>query len=489
MSQKLIQLQEQRQIQTATLQQMQLSHLLELPADAMAEELQKAIDDNPALERDVEEYDDTQEWSPETAGRSADYFADRQSDIRVRRSNEEAEEGMEAWLSDTDTDADAILRQISELELTPTERQAMEYIAGSLSDDGYLEKDDDTLADELAFGLYIDLTPSEIHTLVSQLQTFEPAGLGAHTLQECLHLQLQNKIDDLRHSKGGVERQQEQEVVATALRIVDKAWDDYAARRWTHLQQALNIDETLLQKADQEIRRCNPRPGAALTQATRTSAPTVTPDFILTVEEGGHIEVELTRGHEPNLRVSATFQRIVDEYADLRQPTRNQQDNYIYAKDRVDRARNYIDTLRRRRETLLATMREIARRQRDFFLGEDDDTLLRPLKLQDVAERVGLDISAISRAANSKYVETLYGIYPLRHFFNAQTMEKDGELVSSTQLKVALREIIDSEPADAPYSDERLTQLMTERGYKIARRTIAKYRTQLNILSAQYRKR
>lgn len=487
--QSLTQQQQQRQIQTATMQQMQLSHLLELPADAVEEELQKAMDDNPALEREAE-LSDT-DLSDAGYGSLSDRYDtglsntydERPGDRRVRRSDEESNEGMETWMADTESDGDVLMRQISELDLTDTERQVMEYLAGSLNDDGYLEKDDYTLADELAFGLYLDIEPGEIHRLVELFQTLEPTGIGAHSLQECLLLQLRNKRTNLNPNAP------ETASLHNAERIVHECFEDYAARLWTRIGETLSITPEALQAADAEIRRCNPRPGMALTIATQASARSITPDFRLSVDENGHIDIELSWQHDMRLKVSQTFVDILNDYASLKEPTRSQQDSYIYAKDRVDRARFYIDNLRRRRDTLLGTMREIARRQHDFFANEDDETLLQPMRLQDVADRVGVDISTVSRAANSKYVETRYGIYPLRQFFNAQTMEKDGQLVSSTQLKVVLREIIEAEDATAPLSDSQLTQLMGDRGYKIARRTVAKYREQMGILPQQLRRK
>lgn len=447
-----VQQQKQRQIQVATQMQMQLSHLLELPADAIEEELQKQLDDNPALERDK--------------AREEDIFSNRPDSFHVRRSSE-SPETLEDFIADTPTDADILNRQIAELTLSTTERRAMEYLVGSLDDSGYLKKDDATLSDELSFRLYIDLTEEEVHRLVGLIQTFEPAGIGAHSLQECLLLQL----------PAG----------STAARVVEQCFDDYANRRWERVRQMLGISEAELKTADHDIRHCNPRPGLALTDASRTAAPTLTPDFYLTPDSDGTLEVVLAWRHEPQLKVSETFKSIVEEYASIERPTRSQQETYTYAKDRVDRAQSYIENIRRSRELLLRTMKEIAQHQRDFFLNDDDDSMLKPLKLQDIANRVGADTSTISRAANSKYVETPYGLYKLSHFFNAQTIIKDGQQVSTTQAKMLLRTLIEEENPTSPYTDEQLEQLMSESGYKIARRTIAKYRKLMGILPVKLR--
>lgn len=453
---------------------MQLSRLLELPADAMNEEIQNAIDENPAIERDEHDTASTPDGTADNT--LAEAFNDRADNTYVRRSTEENTTDLAEWLA-TESDDNPLKEQINELDLTEEEREAMEYLIGSLNDDGYIEKDDLTLSDELAFGLYIMMDAAEVHRLIGLLQTLEPVGIGAHTLQECLLLQLrakQNGVGESADTAG--------EALTTAMRIVDTCFDDYANRRWEKVQNLLQISADMLQKADAIIRRCNPRPGAAVAAAGSIGSRAVTPDFYVTADENGHIDIELTWQHQPRLMVSRTFQEIVDEYATLTAPSKTQQDTYVYAKDKVDRATAYLDNLRRRREMLLSTMREIVRRQQPFFLHEDDESLLQPMKLQDVATAVGVDMSTISRAANSKYVETPFGIYPLRMFFNAQTMEKDGVQVSSVQLKVILRELIEGETPTQPYTDEQLVALMTARGYKIARRTVAKYRTQLGFL-------
>lgn len=486
-SQVLVQQQQQRQIQTANLQQVQFAHLLELPSEAMDDELRKATEENPALERIEREDDDTLSTSSDDNATDVRInldggLIDRAESGRVRRSNEEPSTGDYSWVASTEGDSDLLLQQLSELDLSDDDRQIMEYLIGSLSDDGYIEKDDETLANELAFTLYIYPTPDDIHRLIEQLQSLEPIGIGAHSLQECLLLQLRARQE---HTESLVMAK----TLAVARGIISDCLEDYANRRWDKVCRTLDITRDELQEADTEIRRCNPRPGRLLTSQSERAAQTVQPDFYLTVDEEEQIEVALRWGSEPQLRVSSAFEEIVEQYQLIANPSRSEQDAYIYARDKVERARTYVDNLRRRRDTLLRTMREIARRQRDFFVSEDDDTLLHPLKLQDVADAVGLDISTVSRAAQSKYVETAFGIYPLRYFFNAQTMEHNGEQISSTRVKIALRELIESEDHSHPLSDERLVALMTERGYKIARRTVAKYRDQMGIATAQMRKK
>lgn len=463
--------------QTVTLHQVQLSHLLELPVEAMDDEIQKAQDENPALERD----DDADGYSDATLS-TEDLLRDVPDAGYVRRSNEPDDNNLEERLASTETDADVLAQQIALLNLTPIEQQMMDYLAGSLNTYGYLEKDDQTLADELAIGLYLDVNADDVHRLVALLQTLEPTGIGAHDLRECLVLQIDARLQTVPDAPVA-------NSLRTALRILREAWDDYSSRRLERVKNLLHLSSEELAAAETHIRHCNPRPGAALTMATRTEAPAVTPDFFLSVDENGHIDIALSHHQDPRLKVRREFLDIVERHAILTQPSRSEQEAYVYARDKVDRATAYIANLQRRRTMLLDTMKVIAQRQHDFFTHEDDESLLQPLRLQDVAERLHVDISTVSRAANSKYVQTAYGMYPLRHFFNAQTMEKDGQLVSSTQLKVALRDILENEDASHPFSDEQLVSLMQEKGYKIARRTVAKYRSQMGFLPAIQRKK
>lgn len=463
--------------QTVTQHQVQLSHLLELPVEGMDDEIRKALEENPALERN--ESDDDRDDTPLA---TADLLPQTPDAPYVRRSNDTDEGYAEDRLADTETDADVLAQQIALLNLSPFERQVMDYIAGSLNGYGYLEKDDQTLTDEIAFGLYLDISLEEVHRLVALFQTLEPAGIGAHDLQECLVLQLSQRLSAAKDANTEAS-------LRTALRIVRNTWPEYADRRLNQVASALRISRAELDAAESLIRKCNPRPGSSLTAATRHEAPAISPDFLLSVDEYGHTEITLNHLHEPKLKVRQEFLEIVENFPSLTHPSRSEREAYVYAKEKVDRAAAYLNNLQRRHHMLLGTMQEIARRQHDFFTHEDDDSLLQPLRLQDVADRLDVDISTVSRAANSKYVQTAYGIYPLRHFFNAQAMEKDGQLVSNTQLKIALREIIEAEDAANPYSDEQLASLMQEKGYKIARRTIAKYRLQLGILSVQQRRR
>lgn len=481
-SQTLAQHQVQQQVQLATLQQMQLSHLLEQSSEDVEEEIQKALEDNPALER-AEELDRTTGEDAQAYGDGAQsYFDERQELGRVNRGGE-GENSYEEWVADTDDEGDILQRQIDELTLTPTERQVMDYIASGLNANGYLTKDDDVLADELAIEAYLDITPEEVHRLVQVFQSFEPAGIAAHNPQECLSLQLRRKASHLKPTE-----RQRQKALTDAAAIVENYLEAFARSDWDEIESALNLTEADIKAARAEILQCDPAPGLHLSAAQRPAARVVMPDFYLSVDDDDHIHIELARAHNPQLRISKTYQQLVDHYAKIKQPTLAQKEEYTVAKEMVNRAHSYIDNLQRRQETLRRTMTEIARHQRDFFLGQDDPMLLKPLKLQDVAERADVSISTISRAAKSKYVETYYGLYPLRYFFNAQTISCNGKPVSSAVVKVILTDMIEAEDPNAPMSDMQLTRRLNAMGYKISRRTIAKYRKHLSIANLDMRK-
>lgn len=514
------QTQTQRLTQTATAQQVILSHLLELPADALEAEVVRALEENPALER-AEMDDHLSDFHPDDEGRNAEddygsfddnadgvrpdamadesrtvtgldeYFATREREYRSTHADYDSDDDTgndPSWLADTTSATDLLLEQIADLDLDDTERRAMTFMVMSLDEKGYLDMDDYTLATELAVNEYINLSEAELHRLVGLLQGLEPAGIGAHDLRECLMLQLRALQRETAEAPLSPKRQATLTALDTALRVLDTAFDDYVARFWERIERTLGLTPDMLTAADAQIRRCTPHPLGMLEATQRENNPKVVPDFILAVNEMGRISVELTRQHEPRLKVSHTFRDIVENYDPEQHRSLDQQEGYVYAKDLVDRATNFIENLRRRREMLLKTMRDIAHCQQAFFLGEDDDSLLQPLKMQDVAEHVGVDVSTISRTAASKYVETAYGIYPLRYFFNSQTMEKDGTQVSSTLVKAALRELVEGEDPENPLSDNQLVALLAEQGYKIARRTVVKYRDKMGIPTAQMRK-
>lgn len=517
---KQVLIQQQQQVHLATLQQMQLSHLLEQSSENVEEEIQKALEENPALERMETDYADNGAGAygyadtaggyggsnsggyaypasgyGDTAGGFGEsatgygdaagqtYFDERQERGPVGRGGE-GSNSYENWIGDLEDEGDSLQQQIDDLNLSASERQVMNYIASGLNENGYLTKDDETLADELAFEAYMDVSAEEVHRLVELFQSLEPAGIAAHTPQECLSLQLRRKRDGLKASDA-----HRRQVLTNTIEVVEGYLEHFARGDWDAIEEALALTETDITAVRQEILQCDPAPGLHIGAAQKPAARAVTPDFYLSVNDRGHIHIELSRAHNPRLRISHSYQEVVDRYARLKHPTRAQKEEYTVAREMVTRAHSYIDNLMRRQETLRRTMQEIARRQRDFFLNQDDPMMLQPLKLQHVAEAAEVSISTISRAAKSKYVETYYGLYPLRYFFNAQTMRCHGKPVSSAVVKVVLSELIEAEDPTAPKSDMQLTRQLNAMGYEISRRTVAKYRKRMSIDPIDLRRR
>lgn len=486
--QSLQQQQQQAQVQIASSAQVLLSSLLEMPLADFEERLQNELMDNEALE--VNEHEESS-WEMEgesSEPRETDPIGDALSDYRtlddvpenIREAyNQQGEEGRgERQISDEETSYEDLYRQIGELQLTEEEAAVMTYLVGSLDDNGFLSKDNDTLCDELAFKEYIDTTPEQIEHLAHLLQQFEPRGIGARNLQQCLLLQL---------PRSGWTRQ-----------VVAEHFDDLMHSRWKRIQECLDVDDATIDDIRHDIAHLNPRPGSLLAENTRSTAPSVLPDFRVDIDADGEPVVHQLRGRIPELRVSPAFAEtiVMHRHAQERAAksgekaklSRAQEDAFVYARQKVESAQAFIESIHRRHHTLQAVMESIVALQRDFFLADDDDSLLRPMVLKDVAERAKVDVSTVSRAVNSKYVETAFGIYSLRHFFSTQFTNSTGDTVAARQVRAALLELIAEEDKSAPYSDETLAALLAERGLKVARRTISKYRETLGIPKANLRR-
>lgn len=490
MPQELIQTQREEQVQQLSAIQIAVAKMLELPIMDFAERVRNEMDDNVALEEagadgSDEEHEETEETdlsldddygSSQSDDERADYLTDDDvPDYLLRQNNSPEDRVMQ--FSDSGTSYEDLLRQAGERDLNDEERQAMEYIIGSLDADGYLRKETYTLADELAIYQGIDLDTSTIERLVGILKTFEPRGIGAASLQECLRLQL---LDPEMHSPSR----------NVALQIVDRCFNDFATRRWDIIQRRLHIDEETLQSAVRLLLRLNPKPGSGLNETATASAPTVVPDFYVAVGSDGIPVVKLNSGEVPELRVSRAFRETLREYGAQRDRlTKQQRDEYTYARKKVGDAQLFIEIINRRRHTLLSVMGSIVELQKEFFVEDDDESLLVPLTLKEVAARAGVDISTVSRVTNSKFVQTAYGVYPLRHFFSSQFTTQDGEEMSSRKARAALAQVVEEEDKRHPLSDEAIAAKLKERGVPISRRTVVKYRDMLGIPASRLRKR
>ena len=496
MAQKIIQTQTTAQVQQLSLAQVALSQMVELPLAQFAERVQNEMIDNEALEEADNERDAALDAADPSADSSnggddegmdggdaseisvalGDYSSEDEVPDYLRERAERAETDSEFVVADQGSFYEELQRQIGEHNLTDHESEVMDYLIGSLDSDGFLRKDALTIADELAIYHNIYTDAAEVDRLLALLQTFEPRGIGARSLQECLRLQL---TDPDNHSPWRKD----------ALAVIDTCYQEFAANHWDEVVRRMDFDDEQASHVRHELLHLNPAPGRAFGESSMESVPTVTPDFFVQIGPDGTATATLNWGDVPPLRVSQAFMDSIQQYANHSGTlTREQQEAYVYAQGKVKAAQGFLLLINRRRQTLMAVMQGILDIQRAFFEGDDDEALLRPMALKDVAARAGVDISTVSRTVTAKYVQTLYGVYPLKHFFSGQFTSADGEEVSARQVKAALTEIINQEDKQSPLSDEALVKALQARGLQVARRTVAKYRDALHIPVARYRR-
>lgn len=496
MAQQQIQEQKQEQVlklsQSISQQQLLQASLVELPVTQLMERIQTEMDDNPALEVSDDDYNDYPDLSENTDYQeSSDDFEreERQSALddalnSIGRDDEElpvyqngnnsSEEREEMVYGETLSFYDHLKEQMGEVNITDSERDIMEYLIGSLDDDGLLRKDIETIADELAIYHNIDVSKTEIEKVLHILQEFDPAGIGGRSLQECLLLQ----IDRREPSKV-------KELMAT---VIDRYFEEFTKKNWKRIQSVLKLNDVQTEALQKELRKLNPKPGASMGETVGRNLQQITPDFIVETQDDGTVSFSLNGGEIPELHVSQSFIDTLKAYQENKESmTRQMKEALLYTKKKVEAAQSFIDALVGRRNTLIMTMRAIIQWQHRFF-EDGDETSIRPMILKDIAEKTGLSLSTISRVSNSKYAQTRWGTYPLRHFFSDSYVTESGEEMSTRQIKATLRDMIDSEDKQHPLSDEVLKQLLTEKGFPIARRTIAKYREQMGIPIARLRK-
>ena len=348
---------------------------------------------------------------------------------------------------------DHLMEQVGEYSLNNQEKEVLEYLIGSLNDDGFLSKPTMQIADELEIYHSLPVTVQQVEHALSILQQFDPPGIGARDLKECLLLQHPSR---------------------TLRLILEQHWDSFKNKRWDRIQAAMQLTDTDIEHLRREVSHLNPRPGSALNDSVGRQTQTIKPDFIVEIDQEGVLHLTLNQGDVPYVKVSEDNNLGHDA------------DDIAFVRDYKEKGQTFVDALAQRRLTMLTTMKAIIRLQRAFF-KEGDENLLRPMRLEDIAEQTGQDLSTISRVTSSKYVDTPYGIYPLKWFFSHSSIQ-DGETVSTRKVKNILRQIIDTEDKKNPLSDELLCHKLKEHGFNIARRTIAKYRESLGIPTARMRK-
>ena len=458
--------------------------LLELPTLELEERVKHELEDNPALEEGKEPQDDL-EHSEEEENFAAegsdnedlslgDYFsADDIPEYKLQQMTERAERKEEIPFAEGESLSEFLLEQLRLRELPEKQVKIAEYIIGNLDDDGYLRRDLSAIADDLVFQAGVEADEAEVEQVLRVIQDFEPAGIGARDLKECLLIQLNKR--------------EKTEATRLALRILNSYFEDFTRKRYERILKTLDITEEELKRAIREITLLNPKPGSSWGDTMETAMSQVVPDFVVEANNG-ELTLSMNNRGVPDLRINQEYAEMFQDYAGNKaNQTADRRDAVQFVKQKLDAAQWFIDAIRQRNETLQRTMETIICLQREFFLT-GDETTLRPMILKDVAERTGYDISTISRVSNSKYVQTNFGIYPLKYFFSESMQTDTGEEISTREVKKIMKDHVDAEDKRHPLTDEELAAILKEAGYVIARRTVAKYREQLGIPVARMRK-
>jgi len=463
-------------------QQIQLMKLLQVPTMELDQRIKQEIEENPALEEGVDVNED--EYSNDDMGDDYDdndepdfdiseYIDEEGSDYKTKANNSSKDEEERIIpLSGEQSFQEKLTEQLHLLDLDDKQFMIADTIIGNLDESGYLNREIEAIVDDLAFSANILVSEEEVDYILGVIQELDPAGVGARDLQECLLIQINRKQD------GDITRY-------TAKKILEDFFEEFTKKHYDKITKRLEIEDEDLKEAVDEILKLNPKPGGSMNESAKNYQQII-PDFMITEFEG-RLDLSLNGRNAPDLKVSRDYEMMLRNYAEGAKTSKSDKEALIFVKQKLDGAKWFIDAIKQRQNTLLLTMDAIMDYQKEYFLT-GDETNLRPMILKDIAEIVGLDISTISRVANSKYVQTGYGIFSLKYFFSESLSTDTGEEVSTREVKKILSEAIEGEKKRKPLTDEKLTELLKEKGYNIARRTVAKYREQLNIPVARLRK-
>jgi RNA polymerase sigma-54 factor len=470
--------------------------LLQVPTANLEERIKEEMEENPALEQEEEKHDEFEEAKDEFTENGeetfdepdgsendydnidiSDYVKDGDDDIadyKLRDDNYGSDDDDKKTIPfKTETSFyETLLDQLGLLKLDEKEQRIAEQIVGSIDEDGYLRRDTAAIVDDLAFRQNIMTTDEEVESIIKRIQQFDPPGVAARDLQECLLLQLNRMQDEGKN-------------VTTAIKAISKYFDEFTKKHYEKIQRGLDLNDEQLKEVMQQIIRLNPKPGGNVGEINKAESYVV-PDFFI-INNGGKLELTLNSRNAPELRISEGYRDMLKEYDRGTKKDKRQKEAVLFIKQKIDSAKWFIDAIKQRQHTFLDTMTAIMNHQHDFFLT-GDQTTLRPMILKDIAEKTGLDISTVSRVANSKFVQTEFGTYRLKFFFSESLSTESGEEVSTREVKKILSDLIEAENKKKPLSDEHLTEMLQQKGYNIARRTVAKYREQLNIPVARLRK-
>ena len=472
-------------------QQIQLMKLIQLPTQAFEQRLQEELVENPALEESSKE--DNYEADDYEVNTNDDDYDDYDNDhidtqdinIDEYLSNDETPDYKYQTNNYSDDDEDKslpfaapvsfhqdLINQLNTFILSDDERDIAEFLVGSIDDMGYIRRTTQDIVDDMAFtqGIYTD--EATVERILHLVQDLEPAGVGARDLQECLLLQLKHKTPS--------------DSINLAIQVIEQQFDAFSKKHYDKLLQKFDVSQQQLRKAIDEIEKLNPKPGGSF-DGNQKMVEHIVPDFTIRIVDG-ELELLLNGRNAPELHVSKDYQEMLQSYKDTSEKSSSQKDAVQFIKQKLDSAKWFIDAIKQRQETLYVTMNAIMFYQQEYFL-EGEETKLRPMILKDIADMVGLDISTVSRVANSKYVDTPYGTKLIKEFFSESMTNDQGEEVSTIEIKNILQQVISEEDKKKPLPDDQLAEILKERGYPIARRTIAKYREQLDIPVARLRKK
>lgn len=490
----------QKMLQKLSPQQIQLMKLLQIPTATLDQRIKEELESNPALDEadenqevfDFEEQDadfdengdriESTEESFELDDYLKEYIEDDPISYKMKAdiySSDDDDKTMPVAVESSFHDS--LEEQLGMLNFTDARHRIIaEQIIGSIDEDGYLRREPIAIIDDLMFSQNVDATKDEVIMMISRIQKFDPPGIGARDLQECLIIQLNDKLD---RTEG-----EPSEAKALAKKILEKYFEEFTKKHYTRLKKQLYISDSELKDAIEEILKLNPKPAGALS-IEGVNSTYIVPDFIISNRDGD-LELSLNSRNAPDLRINDNYMDMLKTYNDTtkgRRSTKKEREAIMFIKQKIDSAKWFIDAILQRQDTLYRTMYSIMQFQHDFF-SSGDERRLRPMILKDIAEITGLDISTVSRVANSKFVQSEFGTRRLKDFFSESLQTQDGQEVSTLEVKNILGDIVGRENKRKPLSDEKLKDLLRDKGYNIARRTVAKYREQLNIPVARLRK-
>ena len=461
-----------KQVQRLSPLQIQTIKLIELPVQELEQRIRKELEENPVLDDSTPaEKEDGDDQQPQEISLSELKDDDSIPDYRLRVNNYGKDERPQYnTFSVKESFTQSLMEQLGFRNLSEHEHDVAAFIIGSLDDDGYLRRDIGSLVDDLAFRMNITTDEEEVERLLRIIQDFEPSGVGARDLRECLLIQLKA----LKQSED----------VVNAERILTDWFHEFSTKHFQKIMMKLGLSEKEMKAAMARIVKLNPSPGGQIDDSYNDQAQQIVPDFILDIENG-ELKLSMPRFSIPEIRINRKYAELLMDAANSSE--RQKKEAATFVKQKMDSAKWFVEALKQRHNTLLSTMQAIVDYQHDYFMSGDEANL-RPMVLKDIAGITGFDISTISRVVNSKYIETHFGIFPLKYFFSEGLENKDGEEVSTRELKKVLQECVENEDKHKPLTADQLVSLMNEKGYKVARRTIAKYRDQLGIPKARMRK-